>query len=75
MNFMKIALVIIPRVVCATGMTMGALGTVSLMWFVFFSANDMRFYWAVMSVAGICIGYFVYRFSLRYIYDEWDDYH
>lgn len=75
MNFKKIALVIISRVVCAAGMTMGALGTVSLIWFVFFSINDMRFYWAGMSVAGISIGYFVYRFSLRYIYDEWGDYH
>ncbi len=54
---------------------MGALGTVSLIWFVFFSKNDMRFYWAGVSVAGICFGYFVYGFSLRYIYDEWYDYH
>ena len=69
MSFKRIALVIISRVVCATGMTMGALGTVSLIWFVFFSKNDMRFYWAGVSVAGICFGYFVYGFSLRYIYD------
>lgn len=74
MRIKKIILIVISRFISAIGMTMGSLGTASSIWYFFFSHNENRIFFGVLSLAGVCIGYFIYKIALRYIYDEWDDY-
>lgn len=75
MKLKRIILIIISRFICAVGMTMGSLGAVISIWYFFFSHNEERFLFGGLYLIGVCIGYFIYKIALRYIYDEWDDYH
>ncbi len=43
----------------------------------FFSVNEYKFLWGLLSVVEFLVGYLIYRFAYAYayIYDEWNDYH
>ncbi|WP_117261319.1 hypothetical protein [Klebsiella pneumoniae] len=61
-------------------MGLGASGIALAGWF-FFSVNEYKFLWGLLSVMGFLVGYLIYRFAYAYayayayIYDEWNDYH
>lgn len=45
----------------------------------FFSVNEYKFLWVLLSVVEFLVGYLIYRFAYAYayayVYDEWNDYH
>ncbi len=41
----------------------------------FFSVNEYKFLWGLLSVVEFLVGDLIYRFAYAYIYDEWNDYH
>ncbi|AOF12997.1 hypothetical protein A8C23_25420 [Klebsiella pneumoniae] len=41
----------------------------------FFSVNEYKFLWGLLSVVEFLVGDLIYRFAYAYIYDEWKDYH
>ncbi|CDL46183.1 hypothetical protein [Klebsiella pneumoniae ISC21] len=41
----------------------------------FFSVNEYKILWGLLSVMEFLVGYLIYRFAYAYIYDEWNDYH
>ena len=56
-------------------MGLGASGIALAGWFFFFSVNEYKCLWGLLSVMGFLVGYLIYRFAYAYIYDEWNDYH
>ena len=54
---------------------LGASGIALAGWFFFFSVNEYKFLWGLLSVVEFLVGYLIYRFAYAYIYDEWNDYH
>ena len=43
----------------------------------FFSVNEYKYLWGLLSVVEFLVGYLIYRFAYvyAYVYDEWNDYH
>jgi len=74
MNIKSFFLIIISRLVCGIGMTLGLVSTVFSLWFFFGSDNHNRFFWGAGGILGFFIGYGLYKFALTYIYNEWDHY-
>ncbi|MDP0388558.1 hypothetical protein, partial [Klebsiella pneumoniae] len=60
---------------CLFAPSLGASGIALAGWFFFFSVNEYKFLWGLLSVVGFLVGYLIYRFAYAYIYDEWNYYH
>ncbi|PLR42134.1 hypothetical protein CYR40_13060 [Chimaeribacter arupi] len=75
MKINKVVLIIISRIVCGVGLTLGSFGMIGSIWFFFISSNIDRFYWGGGAVFLFIIGYLIYQFGNSHIYDEWDDYY
>lgn len=60
-------------------MGLGTSGIALAGWFFFFSVNEYKFLWGLLSVVEFLVGYLIYRFAYAYVYayvyDEWNDYH
>ncbi len=56
-------------------MGLGTSGIALAGWFFFFSVNEYKFLWGLLSVVEFLVGYLIYRFAYAYIYDVWNDYH
>lgn len=76
MNIKRTLLILLSRVIRGAGMGLGASGIALAGWLVlFFSVNEYKFLWGLLSVVEFLVGYLIYRFAYAYIYDEWNDYH
>lgn len=74
MSIKDFILIIVSRIVASIGMTLGTISMVYFFYCIFFSANPYRFVFGGASIVTFIIGYGFYKFSLKYIYDEWDHY-
>ena len=75
MKIKRTLLIILSRVIRGAGMGLGTSGIALAGWFFFFSVNEYKFLWGLLSVVEFLVGYLIYRFAYSYIYDEWNDYH
>jgi len=66
--------IILSRIVASVGMTLGTISMLYSLYCFFFSANPYRFILGGGSIVAIFIGYGLYKFALKHIYDEWDHY-
>lgn len=73
MNIKRTLLILLSRVIRGAGMGLGASG-IALAGS-FFSVNEYKFLWGLLSVVEFLVGYLIYRFAYAYIYDEWNNYH
>ncbi|EME8860402.1 hypothetical protein WAA39_002971 [Enterobacter mori] len=70
MKIKVIFLVILSRLIRGAGMGLGVSGITFSIWFFFLSSGDSRYIWGAFSIAEFFVGYHIYRFAYRYIYDE-----
>ncbi|ELA2963487.1 TPA: hypothetical protein MAE71_000257 [Klebsiella variicola subsp. variicola] len=75
MKIKRTLLIILSRVIRGAGMGLGTSGIALAGWFFFFSVNEYKFLWGLLSVVEFLVGYLIYRFAYAYIYDVWNDYH
>ena len=74
-EYKRTLLILLSRVIRGAGMGLGASGIALAGWFFFFSVNEYKFLWGLLSVVEFLVGYLIYRFAYAYIYDEWNYYH
>lgn len=74
MNIKDFILIIVSRIVASIGMTLGTISMIYSLYCFFFSANPYRFFLGGASIVAFLIGYGLYKFALKYIYDEWEHY-
>lgn len=75
MNTKRILLIILARIIRGAGMGLGSSGIALAVWFLFFSADEYKYFWGFISVVEFLVGYLIYRFAYSYVYDEWEEYH
>ncbi|WP_256852469.1 hypothetical protein [Pantoea sp. Fr+CA_20] len=66
-NFLLAA---ISRIVQGIGIGICGLSLIYAGWYLFFSHNVYKYYLTVASLAGLVIGYYIFKFAVRKIYDE-----
>ncbi|BBW46961.1 hypothetical protein STN0717ENT73_32750 [Enterobacter cloacae] len=74
MNIKDFILMIVSRIVASIGMTLGTISMIYSLYCFFFSANPYRFILGGASIVAFLIAYGLYKFALKYIYDEWEHY-
>lgn len=74
MNIKDFILIIVSRIVASIGMMLGTISIIYSFYCFFFSANPYRFILGGASIVAFLIGYGLYTFALKYIYDEWEHY-
>ncbi|MEN4217203.1 hypothetical protein [Serratia marcescens] len=66
-NFMLAAL---SRIIQGIGCGVVALSLLAIVWFMFYSDDSFKYLWVATSIAGIFLGYFIFRFAVKKIHDE-----
>ncbi|KGT95654.1 membrane protein [Erwinia typographi] len=51
-------------------MGLGASAIAFIIWFLFFSVDEYKYFWAFLAILQFFVGYLMYRFAYSYIYDE-----
>lgn len=74
MSIKEFILIMISTIVSGVGMTLGLASVIFFIWSIFGSDNPYRFFLALICVLAFFIGYGLYKFAIKYIYDEWDNY-
>lgn len=74
MSIKEFILIMISTIVSGVGMSLGLAGVIFFIWSIFGSDNPYRFFLALICVLAFFIGYGLYKFSIKYIYDEWGKY-
>lgn len=74
MNIKDFMLTIVSRIVASIGMTIGTISVVYSFYCFLFSVNPYRFFLGGAGIVAFFIGYGVYKFAIKYIYDEWGHY-
>ncbi|ARJ41604.1 hypothetical protein B1H58_05965 [Pantoea alhagi] len=64
----KLLLVISSRLVQGIGIC--GLALLYAGWFLFFSYSEYRYLFSVFSLLGLVMGYYIFKFAVRKIYDE-----
>lgn len=65
-NFMLAAL---SRIIQGIGCGVVALSLLAIAWFIFYSDDSFKYLWVATSIAGIFLGYFIFRFAVKKIHD------
>ncbi|BEM52175.1 TPA: hypothetical protein ACKQDS_002958 [Serratia marcescens] len=65
-NFMLAAL---SRIIQGIGCGVVALSLLAIVWFMFYSDDSFKYLWVATSIAGIFLGYFIFRFAVKKIHD------
>ncbi|MBH2534623.1 hypothetical protein I5Q27_04010 [Serratia marcescens] len=65
-NFMLAAL---SRIIQGIGCGVVALSLLAIVWFMFYSNDSFKYLWVATSIAGIFLGYFIFRFAVKKIHD------
>lgn len=63
-------LIVFSRLIRGVGMGLGVSGIAFTIWFFFLSSSDLKYLWGLVSISEFFVGYFIYRFAYKYIYDE-----
>ncbi|HAT3694406.1 MULTISPECIES: hypothetical protein [Serratia] len=66
-NFMLAAL---SRIIQGIGCGVVALSLLAIAWFVFYSDDHLKYLWVAISIAGVFLGYVIFRFTVKKVYDE-----
>ncbi|AUY14178.1 hypothetical protein C3414_14040 [Serratia sp. SSNIH2] len=66
-NFMLVAL---SRIIQGIGCGVIALSLLAIAWFVFYSDDHLKYLWVAISIAGVFLGYVIFRFAVKKVYDE-----
>ncbi|BEM61828.1 hypothetical protein SME23J_08550 [Serratia marcescens] len=66
-NFMLAAL---SRIIQGIGCGVIALSLLAIAWFVFYSDDNFKYLWVAISIAGVFLGYVIFRFAVKKVYDE-----
>ncbi|AVU34575.1 hypothetical protein AI2618V1_1461 [Serratia marcescens] len=66
-NFMLAAL---SRIIQGIGCGVIALSLLAIAWFVFYSDDHFKYLWVATSIAGVFLGYVIFRFAVKKVYDE-----
>lgn len=66
-------LAVLSRLIQGIGIGICGLSLIYMGWFVFFSYSPYRYYLAGFMVLGLILGYYVFKFAVRKIYDESPD--
>lgn len=61
-NFMLAAL---SRIIQGIGCGVVALSLLAIVWFMFYSDDSFKYLWVATSIAGIFLGYFIFRFAVK----------
>lgn len=61
-NFMLAAL---SRIIQGIGCGVIALSLLAIAWFVFYSDDHLKYLWVATSIAGVFLGYFIFRFAVK----------
>ncbi|QHI77384.1 hypothetical protein [Serratia sp. NGAS9] len=69
-NFMLAAL---SRIIQGIGCGVVALSLLAIVWFMFYSDDSFKYLWVATSIAGIFLGYFIFRFAVKKVYDKSPD--
>ncbi len=65
-NFMLAAL---SRIIQGIECGVVALSLLAIVWFMFYSDDSFKYQWVATSIAGIFLGYFIFRFAVKKIHD------
>lgn len=74
MSIKEFILIMISTIVSGVGMSLGLASVIFFIWSIFGSDNPYRFFLALICVLAFFIGYGLYKFSIKYVYDERDKY-
>jgi len=74
MKINKMISMFVFRFIAATGMTIGAFGTLFLIWYVFFSYSEHGIVFSLLSLLSIFVGFVIFKMVFKYIYNGWGDY-
>ncbi|AXF75982.1 hypothetical protein SY86_03905 [Erwinia tracheiphila] len=66
-------LAVLSRLVQGIGIGICGLSFIYAGWFVFFSYSPYKYYLAVLMLPGLVLGYYIFKFAVRKIYDESPD--
>lgn len=69
----KLLLAALSRIIQGIGIGVCGLSLIYIVWFVFFSYSQYRYYLAVFTLSGLVLGYYIFKFAVRKIYDESPD--
>jgi|GEM_PF-1850236 len=69
----KLLLAALSRIIQGIGIGVCGLSLIYIVWFVFFSYSKYRYYLAVFTLSGLVLGYYIFKFAVRKIYDESPD--
>lgn len=65
-NFMLAAL---SRIIQGIGCGFVALSLLAIAWFIFYSDDHLKYLRVASSIAGVFLGYFIFRFAVKKIHD------
>ncbi|MBP2171356.1 hypothetical protein J2125_004548 [Erwinia toletana] len=66
----KFLLAAISRIVQGIGIGVCGLSLAYAAWFIFLSESSYRYYLAALTLLGLILGYYIFKFAVRIIYDE-----
>ncbi|HGM6664888.1 TPA: hypothetical protein ACKQC7_001559 [Serratia marcescens] len=66
-NFMLAAL---SRIIQGIGCGVVALSLLAIAWFMFYSDDHLKYLWVAISIVGVLLGYVIFRFAVKKVYDE-----
>ncbi|MCC4105372.1 hypothetical protein [Serratia ureilytica] len=66
-DFMLAAL---SRIIQGIGCGVVAFSLLAIAWFIFYSDDNLKYLWVAISIAGVFLGYVIFRFAVKKVYDE-----
>ncbi|OAH31449.1 hypothetical protein AYJ10_21695 [Serratia marcescens] len=66
----KPVLIILSRIIQGIGCGVVAPSLLAIAWFVFYSDDHLKSLWVATSIAGVFLGYVIFRFAVKKVYDE-----
>lgn len=66
----KLFLAALSRIIQGIGIGVCGLSLICMGWFLFFSYSEYKYYLAAFTLPGLILGYYIFKFAVRKIYDE-----
>lgn len=61
------------RIIQGIGCGVVALSLLAIAWFMFYSDDNLKYLWVAISALGVFLGYVIFRFAVKKVYDESPD--
>ena len=71
----KVMLSFISRLIQGLGTGLFISGSVFSIWFFFFSMSQWRIEWGILSLLEMVVGYMLYSFAIKRIFDDTTNWH